>query len=151
MTLKGKTCSNCSTFKTFENFYRKPGKNVRYRSQCMHCEKAYADQNRERINERARGYYKRNGGRKPVSAAYCQDWLLKHRYGITAKQREEMCVAQKGLCAICKTTPRRLVVDHCHTTKKVRGLLCDECNRGIGALKEDPLIFAAALAYLDKT
>jgi len=74
---------------------------------------------------------------------------LKHRYGITIEEYEQMEKEQKGVCKICKKKPEgHLHVDHSHKTKKVRGLLCGCCNRGIGLLKEDPQIFLNSLEYL---
>lgn len=68
--------------------------------------------------------------------------ILKTHYGITQSEYDEMNVRQKGLCAICgqketaqgrrEKAPRRLAVDHDHTTGKIRGLLCVKCNRGLG-------------------
>lgn len=65
--------------------------------------------------------------------------------------------AQGGVCAIChkpETATRRgklkaLAVDHCHDTGLVRGLLCVECNTGIGKLREDTAILRSAIRYLE--
>jgi hypothetical protein len=65
---------------------------------------------------------------------------------------EEMLERQGGVCAICALPPeqdRKLQVDHCHQTGKVRGLLCMKCNKGIGQLNDDPKRVAAALRYLE--
>ena len=73
------------------------------------------------------------------------------RYGITLAQRDEMVKAQNGLCAICEGSmegKRNMHVDHCHTTKKVRGMLCLECNIGLGKFKDDPELMLKAIAYL---
>ncbi len=58
--------------------------------------------------------------------------------------------AQNGVCAICSRPPgkRRLAVDHWHTTKAVRGLLCVQCNTAIGKLNDDPELLRRAIAYL---
>ena len=69
-------------------------------------------------------------------------------YGLTLEQLEEMRQAQNGKCAICQIDPERPVVDHCHATGKVRGILCDTCNRAIGLLKDDPEVLIAAAGYL---
>lgn len=84
--------------------------------------------------------------------------VLKKDYGISLEQYTDLWNKQKGLCAICKLpettedhrtkTVRKLAVDHCHVTKKVRGLLCTPCNRALGMLKDDPKLVARALRYL---
>jgi len=57
-------------------------------------------------------------------------------------------------CRICNITPeqtgKRLSVDHCHTTGKIRGLLCDNCNHGIGKFKERPRLLLKAIWYILK-
>lgn len=60
-------------------------------------------------------------------------------------------MVQNGLCAICLKKPDHdLRVDHDHETGKVRGLLCSNCNSGIGFLDEDPKLFDAAKAYCER-
>ncbi len=93
--------------------------------------------------------------RQTYNTQYRKDFLrrdlLKHRYGITIEQYDALLTAQGGVCAICKNPPRgkmlRLSVDHNHTTKKVRGLLCITCNRTIGYL-ENPEWMRSAQSYL---
>ena len=62
-------------------------------------------------------------------------------------------MAQDGKCAICSNPQenRRLAVDHCHKTGKVRGLLCQGCNTGIGGLKDDTERIKKAIDYLKKS
>lgn len=67
---------------------------------------------------------------------------------------------QKGRCAICKergdvhelgfTGRQTLAIDHCHHTGIVRGLLCGNCNTGIGKLRDDPELLKVAMRYLKK-
>jgi hypothetical protein len=52
-------------------------------------------------------------------------------------------------CAICGTKGVKLHIDHCHMTNHVRGLLCHNCNTGLGLFKDDVRLLAAAIAYLD--
>ncbi len=78
---------------------------------------------------------------------------LKKLFGITLPDYEQMLSEQGGLCAICGKTQRgtrnkRLCVDHCHETGRVRGLLCDHCNRAIGLLGDSAETAARAAAYL---
>lgn len=81
---------------------------------------------------------------------------LRARYAIGLDDYAQMLHAQGGVCALCRqpeTHVRRgkvvqLSVDHDHDTGEVRGLLCNSCNRGIGFLREDPVILARAIDYL---
>lgn len=97
-------------------------------------EREYRNKNKERLLEK--GYFNR----------------IKRKYGVTKEQYLKMMEDQKGVCAICKglnlTTRKRLVVDHCHKTGKVRGLLCDPCNKGIGLLRDSDGIAHQAQIYL---
>ena len=78
---------------------------------------------------------------------------LRRNYGLTIEQYEQLLKDQGGVCAICSevsTNPRSpfLFVDHCHSTERVRGLLCGPCNSAIGLLKEREDLFRKAVAYL---
>lgn len=80
---------------------------------------------------------------------------LKHRYGITLDDYYEMLDLQGNSCAICyeKAPQGRgngFVVDHCHVSGKVRGILCHKCNTAIGLLQEHPEVFESAVDYLLK-
>lgn len=83
------------------------------------------------------------------SASKKNGYRLKYRYGITLDQHAAMIDKQKGKCAICGDafagTPH---VDHCHATGKIRGMLCDRCNRGIGYFRDDANRLSAAAKYL---
>lgn len=79
---------------------------------------------------------------------------IKKKFGITAIQYYMMLDAQGGKCAICGGTDStsnrndRMPVDHCHSTGRVRGILCTRCNRGIGMLGDNTAILTAAIEYL---
>jgi hypothetical protein len=84
-----------------------------------------------------------------------RQWQLKKNYDLSLEQRDVMERAQGGVCAICgqppkggKTSNARLNVDHDHATKKVRALLCSDCNHGIGKLKDDPSLMYKAADYI---
>jgi len=79
--------------------------------------------------------------------------LMKHRYGITLEQYEQLLDKQNGVCAICEKAETikgksNLSIDHCHRTKKVRGLLCDSCNKGLGHFKDNTNLLDRAKSYL---
>lgn len=76
------------------------------------------------------------------------------RYGLSEDEYRAMLDRQGGGCALCgadgKVAHKEvLAVDHCHRTGKVRGLLCDSCNRGIGLLADDPEFLRVAATYLE--
>jgi hypothetical protein len=80
-----------------------------------------------------------------------------HRHGCEIEQYQALLEAQGGKCAICGTEEGhrsrygrvcRLAVDHDHSTGKVRGLLCNNCNRGLGRFKDSIESLEAAISYL---
>jgi hypothetical protein len=74
---------------------------------------------------------------------------LMRKYKISLEDYDQMVLNQNGLCLICERVPKkRLVVDHCHKTGKVRGLLCDPCNVALGFLEDDVTLLAKAIKYL---
>lgn len=79
------------------------------------------------------------------------DNRLKKKYGITLKEYNVLWDSQKNLCAICgspRTTERLFCVDHCHTTGKVRGILCIKCNSALGKFNDDVGLLNKAILYL---
>lgn len=114
-------------------------------------------QNKSAGNARWRAWYERNkqtysDRRKAERVDHPERWRtnsLRNRYGLTAKQFDDMVQAQGGRCAICRAEPDgRLHVDHCHDTKVVRGLLCGFCNRMLGMAKDSPEVLRRAADYL---
>ena len=80
-------------------------------------------------------------------------YALQRDFGISPEQYQALLTEQEGRCKICGRLPqsRRLSVDHCHATGKVRGLLCGQCNHGIGNFQDDPRLLKAAAEYLNAT
>jgi Recombination endonuclease VII len=70
-------------------------------------------------------------------------------YGLSFREFKAIFARQGNVCAICKTSSRRLCIDHCHATGKVRGFLCNKCNVGLGYYNDDPRLMRAATAYLE--
>ncbi len=93
--------------------------------------------------------------RDPVKAKeYNRIRKLKERFNLTILQYEEMLEIQNHSCAICKKLqselPQRLCVDHDHATGKIRGLLCHDCNQGLGKFKDSQFNLVEAIEYLNK-
>lgn len=81
---------------------------------------------------------------------------IRRLYGISSFEYDEMLKRQSGGCAICGSTApgastkrKRFDVDHSHATGKVRGLLCQSCNLGLGKFKDDLNYLRAAILYLE--
>lgn len=95
------------------------------------------------------GYHKQWGLKNPDRKTAKR---LKWVYGITLEQYNDMLIAQGEMCKICKTPhhalKKKLSVDHCHATNKIRGLLCDLCNRALGFFKDNPQLLIEASLYL---
>lgn len=77
---------------------------------------------------------------------------LKRKFGISLEEYEALANAQDFKCAICQKDQSefkiKLAVDHNHETKAVRGLLCKDCNTGIGLFKDNPSLLLSAINYL---
>ncbi|GAA3239677.1 endonuclease VII domain-containing protein [Nonomuraea helvata] len=77
-----------------------------------------------------------------------RNYLLTYRYGITEDDFERMLARQGGLCAVCKVVPGTFV-DHSHETGQVRGILCFNCNNGLGHFGDSLVLLESAALYLD--
>ena len=105
------------------------------------------EQYRERAKLQARESAKRNPETRIKN-------LLGKNYGITIEQYNNILEQQNGGCAICGSksalikSHQRLHVDHCHSTGRVRGLLCTNCNQGIGKFNDSEVLLQRAIVYL---
>lgn len=115
---------------------------------CVFCGKVI-----DPAHHRRRVYCSSECGKKALSLRQREtnrETQLK-RYGLTPDGFDAMLAGQGGACAICsgQVTARGWHVDHCHETGTVRGILCHQCNVGLGHFKDDPVRLAAAIAYLE--
>jgi len=160
-----KTCSKCKVEKPAEDFYRRSGMPHLLASQCRDCSRAqcrsYHARHHEELKQKDAAYRSANRQKRRDSTArflvvnpdYPRKNALKRNYGLTIHQFDALLRAQGGGCAVCGATEsggriKNLSVDHCHASKKVRGLLCNNCNRGIGLLGDSPVLLSKASAYV---
>lgn len=93
-----------------------------------------------------KAYYQRNRNKMRARAAV---YNLQAKYNLTPESHAAMLADQNGLCRICKRPfADQICVDHCHTTGKVRALLCRNCNMGIGLFADDAALLQSAAAYV---
>ena len=127
-----KTCSKCGKDKPLTEFYFRSENNTT-RSDCKKCCNASA----------MVGYHKNRERRRKTSYKY----VLRTSYGMTVEDYNSMCEQQNNKCLLCEEE-KKLVVDHCHSSGKVRGLLCGTCNTGLGSMKDSVSILGRAIEYI---
>jgi hypothetical protein len=103
----------------------------------------YRKNNKLKILARERAYRKRK-------RAHLNAYQQARRYGLTVAQFQNMVAAQSGKCAICNLSAR-LYVDHDHDRGHIRGLLCHQCNAGLGYFKDDCSLLSSAAVYITHT
>lgn len=141
MQLYAKTCKDCglTASGSFENvvaFFYKHSQTLRgrwlFQTRCSRC---HTKRSYQKYPEKHDGTY---------SEAY-YDRQYKYKYGITKAQVD--AIRARG-CEACGKAEGKLVIDHDHTTGKVRGCLCGNCNTALGMLKDDPRLVESLLAYI---
>lgn len=139
-----KICSKCQIEKELVLFpiskIHKGGKHTTCKS-CRYEEYKISSKKIERVKKKKE--YEKN---------YRKAHYLKKQYNITLEEYKNLLVKQNNCCKICSNHEsnfkNQLAVDHCHKTKEIRGLLCYNCNRAIGLLKDDVQILQNAIKYL---
>lgn len=141
-----KECSTCSLAKPYEYFYRKP----RY-EQYLDSAAGRSHDCKSCTLAKRKEYYEKNKQK-------CDDAntnsRFKKSYGIDLNQYNQLFSNQNGCCAVCEQhqteLSRKLVVDHCHSSQIVRGLLCHSCNTALGLLKEKTKTMHNLINYTNK-
>ena len=132
-------CAKCGKLLSPEMFYS----GGTQRSWCKICSQAYARsryaENRDAILDYARAYYVR----------VVRPRRLMRNYGLTEAGFIELMQRFNWRCGICGSEDH-LVIDHCHETGQIRGVLCNTCNRAIGQLGDTINRLKAAIKYLEE-
>lgn len=137
-TILSKYCGGCGFIKPVTEFGRHKNKPDGMQTQCKEC-----------IKKARQKWAKENPEKRRARK-------LRSKYGLTTEAYNDMLKGQGGKCKICGSKDPRnasykyLVVDHCHTTGSVRGLLCDYCNVGLGRFEDDIERLKNAIKYLEK-
>ncbi len=149
-----KKCIRCGLEKPLEEFHKShvtaAGTQV-YKARCKPCASSYES-----------GYYaskdpqwkerRRKKNQEKFDSRWHKNYRLESKYNITLDIFEEMYYNQSGCCDICATPvpDDEIRVDHCHTTGRVRALLCHNCNTGLGHFKDNVELLKRAQVYLEK-
>jgi Recombination endonuclease VII len=126
-----KRCPDCREWKPNDEFPRNRNARDGRHAYCKPCHNARGRETRARLYGGSRHYH------------------LKKRYGIGAAEVDALIAAQGNVCPICRReSPEQ--VDHDHATGKVRGVLCFNCNGGLGQFRDDVDALTNAIAYLSR-
>ena len=170
MTPATKFCRDCSTDKPTSDFSRNRAKSDGLQDYCKGCFLVRARRVRERrraglipvvvpasktctacLIEKPASEFSRNATLPTGLYWFCKactaERARRRKYGLEPEQHAALVSSQNGRCAICRRK-QKLLVDHCHQTGQVRGLLCGPCNTAIGMLDDDPDLLIAAAAYV---
>lgn len=136
---KGRICKSCK--KEYDSLYVKENIDI-----ILERQREYANNHKEEKREYDKKYREENWYKRTSSK-------LKNNYNITLDDYFIILKEQDGKCAICNATEsshknKTLSVDHCHTTGKIRGLLCHHCNAGLGQFRDNIEVLKNAIKYL---
>lgn len=145
-----KPCAKCKEIKPLDQFSRHRSAKDGLQRKCKKCCMEWWYQHRLQQDPDYRPQRPRHKRiRKVAPNSHALRYRLR-KYGVTGCDVTRMRIEQGDRCAICKVpeAEERLVIDHCHDSGRVRGLLCDSCNQGLGHFRDDPSRMTTAIAYL---
>ena len=130
MSVLKKKCPVCKKSKLLSGFWKHKNRKDGVQSICKTCHLEYnRRKDKGKARTAARKYSRSEKGKQRI-----KNYQLSYYYNISLAEYDQMFHDQNGVCAICGNPEinRRLAVDHCHKTSKVRGLLCTTCNVKLG-------------------
>jgi NMD protein affecting ribosome stability and mRNA decay len=115
-----------------------------HRAHMNEKQREFYSKNADKMRERSRTFYRKHRESE-------LDRVRFKKYGISGDRFREIIKGQNGKCPICDIIlSRTLCVDHNHTTNKVRGIICNNCNFAIGNAGDSPIRLRAMADYLEK-
>lgn len=161
-----KKCFNCKKTKPNSRFYRDKQKKDGLSPRCTKClrsvniQPVYNELLKKcpacKENKSKEDFWKNRGNLDGLQV-YCKpcrkNYELAQRYGISFKEYLELLESQKHCCQICgeiNRSGKMLGVDHCHKSNRIRGLLCSNCNFGLGYFRDNLDVLQNAILYLEK-
>jgi hypothetical protein len=144
--LQTKVCTKCGVLKPLTAFGVHPGGRLGRHPRCRECRRL---QERERYRANREVILGRQR-RSERCRRFASHYKRQRKYGITPEEFGALAAAQNHRCAICDRAIEPLCIDHDHHSGKIRGLLCNGCNVGIGYLGEDPARLRAAAHYVKR-
>lgn len=153
-----KTCTACSAEKATSAFYRNAARPDGLTTKCKDCQRAAVREYQAGMTpEQKRDVYAKQRDwrqRNPEKVRSMSRSYQLRKYGLTTEAFDALLTSQSERCAICSSSqvdgqPWR--VDHDHATGAVRGILCHNCNVGIGHFRDDPSLLARAIDYLGES
>lgn len=151
-----KKCTVCHKKKDRKDFSRMSRTWDGLRTYCKKCGQRSSTAYYKKTAVEQREYKKRYLSipeKKAAAVKRALAWKLKNECGTTIEMVESLRGCVGGICIICtrheSKTHRKLVIDHCHEKKIIRGLICDDCNRGLGSFKDSIWRLRRAVRYLE--
>ena len=148
-------CTKCKQDKNVSEFHKDKKKISGLTSWCKDCRNETRKERYWKDPEQGRKRTKKYRESLTQEQRYIanRNTKLKQAYGLTHEQVEEMKRLQDYKCYVCskqetEAGSKGLVVDHNHTTRQVRKLLCSTCNTALGLLNEDIKIFTSLIEYV---
>lgn len=144
-----KVCKTCLEPKPFSEFYLNQ-KTHSYAAHCKPCYNARCSERQKKSRKDNPEFWKDYDKQRKmnVPSELQNGYRIKSKYGLTPEQHKSLIAKQDGHCAICKKKFDTLCIDHSHETGEVRGLLCGNCNKGIGFLQDNIELLQNAISYL---
>lgn len=170
MKLGSKECGKCGEEKDLNRFCKDSRRKDNLFIYCRDCQLIYGKSYRERTRDiqrkYSRDYYNKNKELVLAKARASHDPFkkfkqrIKKAYNLTPEDYQQMLENQEYKCFLCKKDEiakdyrtgkaKRLAVDHCHKTGRIRKLLCTLCNTGIAKFKEDADLLIKAAKYISE-